>query len=351
MKAFVYDMLPGRVVFGAGVRRRIPDEVAALGLARVAIVADGAAKGAADDAAEALGARCAGVLTDVVQHVPEELAAEARRSVAAMGADGVLTIGGGSATGLGKAVVVETGIPLLAVPTTFAGSEMTTIYGLTGTHKVTRRDRRALPRVVVYDPELTLTMPLSLVGPSAFNALAHCVEAFYGPAANPVVDLLAEEGIRRLARALPVICAAPDLEGHSEALYGAYLAGAALAVAGTGLHHKLCHVLGGLFRLPHAPTHSVVLPHVVSFYQATKPEIMARVAAALGAAPGGLAADALFDLAAGAGLPASLESLGMPADGIEAVVDQALAELDPSAGVDRAALVSLLDNAYQGRRA
>jgi maleylacetate reductase len=349
MKPFVYDLLPGRIVFGVGARRQVGDEMANLGLHRVAVVADASAKDTADEVAEALGERCAGVLTDVAQHVPEELAAEARKAVSALGADGVLTIGGGSATGLGKAVVVEAGLSLLAMPTTFAGSEMTTIYGLTGTHKVTKRDPRVLPRVVVYDPELTLTLPASLVGPSGFNALAHCVEAFYGPAANPVIDLLAEEGLRRLARALPVICAEPDLDGHSDALYGACLAGAALAVAGTGLHHKLCHVLGGMFRLPHAQTHSVVLPYVVAFYEATLPDVMGRIAAALGAPAGSSASEALFTLAGKCAVPTSLESLGMPVAGITAAADQALAELDATgAGVDRESLITLLDDAYHG---
>ena len=350
MKSFVYDKLPGRIVFGAGTRHRLPDEAARLGLERVAIVADAAAKETAEELAEGLAARCAGILTDVAQHVPEDVAASARHSVRALGADAVVTIGGGSATGLGKAVVVEAGLPLLAVPTTFSGSEMTTIYGITGTLKVTRRDPSVLPKVVFYDPELTLTLPPALIGASGMNALAHCVEAFYGPASNPIIDLMAEEGIRCLARALPVNYDRPDLDGHGDALYGACLAGAALAVAGTGIHHKLCHVLGGMFRLPHAPLHSIMLPHVVAFLEPTMPDVMARIAAALGA-PGRPAGEALFALAAKIGVPTSLADLGMPEDGLEPGADQAVAELrEGGAGFDRDAVLALLRAAYAGRQ-
>ena len=202
----------------------------------------------------------------------------------------------------------------VALPTTYAGSEMTTIWGLTdGGHKRTGKDRRVKPEVVVYDPELTLTLPPAIAGPSGMNALAHCVEALYGPGANPVVSLMALEGIRALHSSLPAVCATPgDLAARTDALYGAYLAGVALASGGTALHHKACHVLGGMFGLDHGWMNAVVLGHTLAYNAPAIPEVMADIETTLGTddAPG-----ALFDLAAAIGAPTSLAAIGMPADG------------------------------------
>jgi len=352
MMAFTYDALPGRVVFGKGAVGRLPSEVAGLGIERLLIISDAQAKTVGDSIVGALGYRCAGRFTEVRQHVPEALASQARALARDVGADAVLTVGGGSTTGLGKAVVVECGVPLLAVPTTYAGSEMTPIYGITGVHKVTGRDLRALPRVVIYDPELTVSLPPEVSGPSGFNALAHCVEALYTPATNPVIGLMAEDGIRSLARALPVVVDDPaDVSARTEALYGAYLAGAALAVAGTALHHKMCHVLGGTFGLVHGDVNAVLLPHVVAFNLAAVPDVIARVAAALGR--GNVpheAPAALADLAARIGAPTSLAAIGMPADGLDEAAERAAAETGWSnpRPVDVAVLRQLLQAAYEG---
>ena len=200
----------------------------------------------------------------------------------------------------------------MAVPTTYAGSEMTPIYGLTGgRHKQTGKDLGVLPKVVVYDPELTLGLPTGVTGPSAFNALAHCVEALYAPGYNPVTSALALEGVRAIHRSLPTVMDRPDdLDGRTELLYGAYLAGVSLGTTGTGLHHKLCHVLGGTFNLVHADTHSVILPHAVAFNRDALPDEMARLADALGV-PGGDPAGALWDLAVASHVPTSLADLGL----------------------------------------
>jgi maleylacetate reductase len=349
MTPFTYDALPGRVVFGPGAVRRVRDEVRGLGLRRALVIGGGAAKPIADDVAEWLGDGLAGTFPEVRQHVPEDLAARAREVTVDVEADGLVTVGGGSATGLGKAIAVETGLPLLAVPTTYAGSEMTPIYGLTGEHKRTGRDLRALPRVVIYDPELTIGLPPQVTGGSGLNALAHCVEALYAPAANPVTSLVAEEGIRVLARSLPTAVAQPARpDARYDALYGAYLAGMALAVAGTALHHRLGHVLGGTFGLVHHDVNAVLLPYVAAYNAPAASDAMERVARALG---GRDAPAALRGLAVEIGAATSLASIGMPADGLELAAERAVAAVGDTnpRPVDVRGLRRLLDDAYEGR--
>jgi maleylacetate reductase len=353
MNAFTYNALPGRVVFGRGTIHRVGDEVAALGAERAMVIIDPSAKRPGELVVEELGRRCVAVFGEVAQHVPEDLAARARAAAQAANADAVVTVGGGSATGLGKAVVLEGGQPLLAVPTTYAGSEMTPIYGITGEHKVTGRDLRALPRVVLYDPDLTVELPPQVAGPSGFNALAHCVEALYAPGTNPIISLMAEAGIRALAASLPQVVNSPDdLEARSEALYGAYLAGAALAVSGTALHHKLGHILGGSFGLVHGDVNAVLLPHVVAYNSEAIPDVMERVAVALGAPEPTEAAGALFDLATKIGAPTSLATIGMPRDGLDWAAERAVEETGSTnpRPVDVVSLRALLDDAYSGRR-
>jgi maleylacetate reductase len=313
-----YEALPGRVVFGVGALDRLGEELARLGAERVLLVAS---KRVADDLAERLGDRHAATFSEIVQHVPVEVAERARHLAGKVDADSLVTVGGGSAVGLAKAVALELAIPILAVPTTYAGSELTTIYGLSQDgRKRTGRDPLVLPKVVLYDPALTVPLPPQVTGASGMNALAHGVEAFYGPGANPVSDALAEAGIQALAEGLPAAVERPeDLEGRTAALRGAWLAGAALAVAGTGIHHQLCHVLGGAFGLDHGGMNAVLLPHTVRFVTPAVPAAAARVAAALGAAD---AASGCSDLARRLGTPTTLAALGL-----------AVAHLDRAAGL------------------
>jgi maleylacetate reductase len=358
VKPFVHEALPGRVVFGVGSVARVADEVAALGLERVLLVVDEASKAVGDRIADDLGGRYAGRLDEVRQHVPEELATAARQTALEARADGVVTVGGGSATGLGKAIAVDPSaqaagggrVTLVAVPTTYAGSEMTPIYGVTGEHKQTGRDLRALPRTVVYDPVLTVGMPPTITGSSGFNALAHCVEGLYAPGTNPIVALQAVEGVRALAGALPAAVEHPDdLDARGRALYGAYLAGAVLAVAGTALHHKLCHVLGGTFGLVHGDVNAVVLPHVVAYNAAAAPEAIAAVAGALDVRPDEAAA-ALRSLAERIGAPTSLAALGMPTDGLDLAAERGVVETGSTnpRPPDVASLRALLQRAFEG---
>jgi maleylacetate reductase len=265
MTGFVFPGLPARVVFGAGSVEKLPEEIALLGAGRVVVISTPGQRPLAEDVAARLGPRALGVHPHAVMHVPVAVAAAAVAYVRDAGADACLTVGGGSATGLGKAVALETGLPLVALPTTYSGSEMTPVWGLTGPDgKRTGRDPRVAPRVVVYDPDLTTGLPMEISVTSAVNAMAHAVEAGYAPDRTPVTDLLAPaatatllDGIDRLLTGEP--------SAREVLLRGAWLAGNCLAVATMGLHHKLCHVIGGLFDLDHAWTHTVLLPHVMRF--------------------------------------------------------------------------------------
>jgi alcohol dehydrogenase class IV len=348
MNTFVFEAHIPRVVFAAGALQRLPEEVERLGATRALVLSTPDQEGAARRIAEMLGERGAGVYAHAVMHVPIETARAAREEARRVHADCAVAIGGGSTTGLGKAIALDSGLPIIAVPTTYAGSEMTPIYGLTeGGVKKTGRDPRVLPRTVIYDPELTLTLPAALSVTSGINAIAHACEGLYAPDANPIVALMAEEAIRALATALPRVHAAPsDLAARRDALYGAWLAGAVLGHVAMGLHHKLCHTLGGTFDLPHAEVHTVVLPHALAYNAAAAPEAMARMARALG---GATPAQALQALAGGLGAPTSLRAIGMPADGLDRAADLAAAAPYPNPRpLDRAALRDLLQRAWDG---
>jgi maleylacetate reductase len=312
MLSFKYQALPGRVVFGNGSSRHdLASEVDGQG-DRVLLITTKRAEPVAAELAEPLGDRVVGVFTDVAEHVPQEIAEAARTAVHEVRADCILSIGGGSVVGTAKAVAVEARLPIVAVPTTYAGSEMTPTWGMTAAgRKTTGRSLDALPRVVVYDPELTTSLPPGTTAASGMNALAHCVGAAYLPDTDPITRLVSEEGIRALASGLPQAAREPDeLEGRCEALYGAYLAGTALAAVGPAMHHRICHVLGGSFGLPHARTHSVVLPYAASLVE----DRLGRVADALGALK---AAVGLRELAERIGAPTSLAEIGMRAEDVE----------------------------------
>jgi maleylacetate reductase len=283
-------------------------------------------------------------------HVPVEAARTARSLARELGADTCVAVGGGSTIGLGKAIALEFGLPILAVPTTYAGSEMTPIWGLTeGGVKRTGRDAKVLPRTVIYDAILTLTLPPDLSSTSGMNAIAHAAEALYAENANPIISLMAEEGIRALAKSLPVIVRKPgDLEARVSAQYGCWLCGVCLGAVGMALHHKLCHTLGGTLNLPHAETHTIILPHVVAYNRAAAHEAMTRIARALGTAD---AAAGLYDLAATVGAKMRLADLGVSAADLDRVAD--LAMQDPYYNprpITRDGVRALLGDAYTGRR-
>jgi maleylacetate reductase len=355
LRRFTYTAQPGRVVFAAGAARTVlAPEVERLGARRVLLIATDRDRALIDELAAPLGDRIAGRFSEVRPHVPLAVAERARAAARDTGADALVAVGGGSTIGTAKAIALESGVPIAAVPTTYAGSEMTPVWGLTDARrKTTGTDPRVLPRVVVYDPELTFALPAAVTGPSAMNAMAHCVEAFYAPGANPIADLMAEEGICALAAGVPGAVARPtELESRAETLYGAYLAGAAFAVVGSALHHKVCHVLGGAYDLPHAGLHTVMLPQVTAFLEPALPDVMARVARALGDRGRDGAAVGLYDLAAAIGAPTALEQIGMRADDLDAAARLALAKVpaDTPRPLAERDVRSLLERAFTGRR-
>jgi alcohol dehydrogenase class IV len=347
---FVYNGLPARVIFGAGSIAQLPAEIDRLGSKRALLLSTPEQKASVDEVAKALGSRVAGIYGKAAMHVPVEVAQDARRVAAELGADCCVTVGGGSTTGLGKAIALTSTLPILAVPTTYAGSEMTPIYGLTeGGMKKTGRDVRVLPKTVIYDPRLTLSLPAALSASSGMNAIAHCVEALYAHDANPIISLMAEEGIRALAASLPkVVSDGKDLAARSEALYGAWLAGIALGSAGMALHHKLCHILGG-FGLPHAETHSIVLPHAMKYNSEAAPAAMTRVARALGES--GSVPGVMWDMESKLGIAMRLQDIGMKEADIERAARIASEAPYPNPRkVEFGPVLALLRDAFEGRR-
>jgi maleylacetate reductase len=346
---FVHENLPSRVLFRSGALDELAGEVARLG-SRALVISTAGQRRLAEQCAELLGERTAGVYDKAKMHTPATSVRDACAEVVRVQADCCVAIGGGSTIGVAKAISFHQRLPSLAIPTTYSGSEVTPVWGYTENGiKHVSKDARVQPRTVIYDPLLTLGLPPGISGPSGVNAIAHCVEALYSETANPLVSLMAEEGIRALARSLPKVVNEPrDVAARADALYGAWLGGCVLGAVGMALHHKLCHVLGGAFNLPHAETHTIVLPHAVAYNAAAAPEAMRRIAAALGAQN---AAQGLFDLNLSIGAWVALKDIGMPQEGIDRAV--ALATHSPyynPAPVRAAGIRELLRNAWEGKR-
>lgn len=348
--AFVYSANAARVVFGAGSLQHLAREIGLLGAQRALVLSTPGQRKQAERVAALLGAKAAGIFDGAVMHVPIESARQARDAARRLDADCAVAIGGGSTVGLGKAIALESGLPILAIPTTYAGSEMTPIYGITeGGLKKTGKDARVLPRTVIYDPELSAGLPVGLSVTSAMNAMAHAAEGLYAQDSNPIMSLMAEEGLAAIARALPgLVRRAGDIEARSQALYGAWLCGTVLGSVGMALHHKLCHTLGGSFDLPHAECHTIVLPHAMAYNAPAVPQAMARIARAIGARD---AAAGLYDLARDNGAPVALRDLGMPEADLDRAADIAVSNpyWNPRA-IERPAIRALLQNAWAGVR-
>lgn len=345
---FVHDTLAQRVRFASGeAAQQLAAEVQELGVSRVMVIAAEAERALAQEVAAGL--PVATWHHEVAMHVPIEIADRARKVAEAAEVDALVSIGGGSTTGLAKAIALTTGLPIVAVPTTYAGSEATNVWGQTEAgRKTTGSDPLVLPRTVVYDASLMLTLPVDMSVASGLNALAHCIDSLWGPRADPINAALAVEGIRALSVGLPLVMDDPSgLQGREEALHGAYLSAVAFASAGSGLHHKICHVLGGMFDLPHAQTHAVVLPHVLAFNGPGAPAAERRIASAFGAetATAGLAA-----LRERLDAPIALRDYGMPEAGIQATVEAVLAGVPAGnpVAVTEANLTALLRAAWAG---
>jgi len=348
--AAVFRSLSSRVVFGKGALEGIAEEAAALACRRVMLVCTGSQAEAAERAAGLLGPVAGPTFAGAAMHTPIEVTREAMALAKAEKVDGLVAIGGGSAIGLSKALALRSNLPQIAVPTTYAGSEMTPVLGQTeGGRKTTQRTIKVLPETVIYDVDLSLSLPVAVSVTSGFNAIAHGVEALYAESPNAMLLAIAEESLRLMAHALPRIVAAPgDEAGRAEALEAAWLGGWSLANGGSGLHHRLCHLLGGAFGLPHAETHTILLPHVVAYNAPEIPDALARMGRALDAA---YPADALYDLARSLGAPSALKDIGMPKASIEPVVEALMSTggWNPRP-LDEAALKRVLRRAFNGER-
>jgi len=349
MLGFVYEALPSRVIFGAGSLDKLPEELERLGATKALVLCTPEQRATGISIVERLGSRAAGLFDQAAMHVPIEIAQAAREEARSLNADCSVAIGGGSTTGLAKAIALTSSLPILAIPTSYAGSEMTPIWGLTESgRKTTGRDARVLPKTVIYDPNLTVSMPPMLSVTSGINAMAHCAEALYAKDANPIISMLAEEGIRAMAGSLPLIVRDPaNLEARSNALYGAWLGGVSLGAVGMALHHKLCHTLGGTFNLPHAETHTVILPHAIAYNAEAAPEAEARMAKALGA---NSAARGFHDLAQLLGAPVSLNQLGMKETDLDKAAELAVQNpyYNPRP-ITKESIRTLLQNAFAGK--
>jgi maleylacetate reductase len=343
---FTYVGLPTRVVFGAGAVGQLGAEAERLGGKRVLLISTPGRAQMVRSVSKDL--PVVGVFDKAVMHTPIEVVEDARRVAVELRADCCVAVGGGSTIGFGKAIALSAGLPVLAVPTTYSGSEMTTIWGISeGGAKKTGRDPKVLPRAVIYDPELTLDLPPGVSAASGMNAIAHCVEALYAHDGNPIISLMAEEGIRALAKALPVIVKeTKNLDARENALYGAWLAGTTISTTSVALHHKLCHILGG-FGLPHAETHSIVLPHAMRYNHDAAREAMKRISRAINAsdAPAGI-----YELEKQLGLPLRLADIGMKEADVERAARIAVQAPYPNPRkVEYQPVLDLLRAAHSGR--
>jgi len=349
---FVYEANPARVIFAWGARAKVAEELDRLGISRAIVLSTPAQAALAGEMARDIGARAAIVYPGAAMHTPLEVTESALDAVQSSGADGILSAGGGSTIGLGKALALRTGLRQLAVPTTFAGSEMTPILGQTERGvKTTLRSAKVLPNTVIYDPALVTTMPAAIAGPSGMNAMAHSVEALYAKDSNPVISLMAEESIRSLGRSLPRILANPlgdDRDAWTDAVYGAWLGSTCLGTVGMAIHHKICHTLGGTFNLDHAGIHCLMLPYSAAYNRESAPNAMRRVAAALGVEDGPAG---LYDLMQKVGMRRSLREFGLTEDDLERAADLAVTNpyYNPRP-VTRVDILDMLKAAYEGAR-
>lgn len=346
---FVYNANPSRVIFGPGSRAKVGEELERLGIKRAIVLSTPEQSALAADIAKAIGGRAGIMYPGAVQHTPTEVTESALMAVSSVRADGCLAIGGGSTTGLAKAIAYRTDLPQVVVPTTFAGSEMTPILGQTEAgRKTTITDPKILPETVIYDPELTVTMPSFISGPSGMNAIAHSVEALYAKDRNPIISMMAEASITALGDALPTLMEKPtDLDAHSKALYGAWLAGVCLGAVGMAIHHKICHTLGGTFNLNHADIHALMIPYTSAYNRDAAPEAMAAIARALDTQDG---PQGIYQLTQKAASKRSLAEMGLTEADLDKAAEIALQNpyYNPRP-VTREGVREMLQAAFEGR--
>lgn len=347
--SFIYSANPARIIFGPGSLTQLADEVQLLGCSHALVLSTPSRRAEAERLNQQLGTLGAGVFSEAAMHTPIAITERAMQAYAAMGADCVVAMGGGSTVGLGKAIAYRNNAPQLVIATTYAGSEVTAILGQTENGvKTTVKHQSILPEVVIYDAELTLGLPVSTSVTSALNAMAHAVEGLYAQERNPITSLMAVEGIRVLQQALPLIVEQPNaIEARHNALYGAWLCGTVLGTVGMALHHKLCHTLGGSFNLAHAETHAIMLPHTAAYNAQAAADELAPITELFGGNLGG----GLYDFAQRLGAPLALKELGLAEADLDKAADLAVQNpyWNPQP-IERDAVRALLQRAWNGIR-
>ena len=345
---FTINQPAARVRLAPGARREVRGELGRLGMKRALVLSTPGQSALALEIAAGLGDAAAGVFTRAQMHTPVAVTSEAMATVNVARADCLVSVGGGSAIGLGKAIACRTNLPQIALPTTYAGSEATAILGQTQDGiKTTLTDPKVRPEVVIYDPELIARLPSATTVTSAMNAMAHAVEALYAKDANPLSTAMAVEGLEAFITGLPEVVRNPaDLDARGRTQYGAWLCGSVLGQVGMALHHKLCHTLGGALGLPHAATHAIILPHATAYNAAAAAEKLAPVSDLLG---GGAPGRALYAFASEMGAPTALCTLGVDEADLDRVADLALTKpyWNP-APIKRNAIRALLQAAWSG---
>jgi maleylacetate reductase len=347
--SFAYQGSSSHIVFGSGSSARVGEWIEKIGCKRALVLSTPHQRPDAEAMAATLGGLAVGIYHNATMHTPVEVSEEAVVKARSVSADCVVSLGGGSTTGLGKAIALRTGLRQIVVPTTYAGSEVTPILGQTENgEKTTLRNAEVLPEVVIYDPDLTLGLPVNMSVTSGLNAIAHAAEGLYAPDANPITSLMAAEGMRALKEALPHVTKAPtDPEARSKALYGAWLCGTVLGQVSMSLHHKLCHALGGSLDTPHAETHAIMLPHTIAYNLEAAASQLQPVADIFGGSPG----EALYDFAKSVGSPMALQELGVREADLDLVAR--IATKNPYANprpVDGPSIRTLLQDAWEGQR-
>ncbi|MTH33673.1 iron-containing alcohol dehydrogenase [Paracoccus limosus] len=337
-----------RVRFGAGIRKAVAEEIEALGARRALILTTPQQAAMADEFAAICGDLAVGRFTGAAMHTPVDISEQATARARELGADVLVAVGGGSTTGLGKAIALRTDLPQIVVPTTYAGSEATGILGQTENGvKTTLTSPAVQPEVILYDAELVASLPVGMTVTSALNAMAHAAEGLYARDRSPLSSLMAVEGLRAFRDSLPGVMAEPgDVSARGQTLYGAWLCGTVLGQVGMALHHKLCHTLGGSFDLPHAETHAVILPHAIAYNAAAVPDLLAPVSELFGGGDPGLG---LWHFARDAGAPLALRDLGLKESDLDRAAD--LASANPywnPRPVTRDGIRSLLQAAWAG---
>ena len=348
-RSFEYSGRSPHVIFAPGSRSRLAEQAKKLDCGTLIVLATPEQQDIAEEMHGHLGSASAGIFAKATMHTPVHVTEQAMQELRDRKAGGILAVGGGSTIGLGKALKLRSRLPYIALPTTYAGSEVTPILGETsGGEKTTIRDHSLMPDIVIYDPDLTTSLPVSMSIVSGINAIAHAAEGLYAADRNPISSIAAVEGIRALRTALPVIKSSPqDEKGRADALYGAWLCGSVLGSVGMALHHKICHVLGGSFDLPHAETHAIMLPHSISYNADAATETLAPLRELFGERIAG----GLYDFAASLGAPLALRNFGLTERDLDKASDLAVRNpyLNPRP-IERGAIREMLQNAWEGNR-